>query len=117
MPLKIARRDFMKSLSAVIAATAAIPEANANMIFGALTPSAQWFVDSVGGSDSNNGTSAATPYQTIGKLLTQSITSGQLIALKCGSHFREQLDILRQSIFSGWSDSAAGPSQSSMARI
>lgn len=61
--------------------------------FGVLYPAAQWFVDSVAGNNSNNGTSATTPLQTIAALLAKSIVSDTLIALKCGSTWRERLTI------------------------
>lgn len=58
-----------------------------------LTPQAQWFVDSVAGSDASNGTSATTPLQTIAALLGKSIVAGDCIALKKGSTWREQLTL------------------------
>lgn len=54
---------------------------------------ADWFVDSVAGSDSNNGTSSATSFATLAAL--SSAVSSQptktIVALKRGSHFREDL--------------------------
>lgn len=46
-----------------------------------LVPAATYYVDSVYGSDSNNGTSATTAFQTIGKVMQQAFTSGTSIAL------------------------------------
>ena len=57
--------------------------------YGVIVPAAQWFVDSVGGSDSNAGTSVTVPFQTIAKLQMQSIQSGDTVAVKCGSSWRE----------------------------
>jgi hypothetical protein len=51
----------------------------------------QYYVDSVGGLDSNNGLTPSTPFQTLGKMQTVCGTSGNLlpqwtqINLKCGS--------------------------------
>jgi polysaccharidase protein len=58
------------------------------------TPSAPgtYYVDSVSGSDSNNGTSISTPKQTIAGLLALNPTSGCTIFLKRGSVWREKLD-------------------------
>jgi hypothetical protein len=50
-------------------------------MFGVLIPSATYYVDSVYGSDSNNGTSAATAYQTIAKVMAQTLNSSTIIAL------------------------------------
>jgi hypothetical protein len=53
---------------------------------------ADWFVDSVAGSDSNTGKTAAQAFQTIGALVTAvGSKTGQRIALKCGSSWKEQL--------------------------
>lgn len=52
-----------------------------------------WFVDSVAGSDANNGTTQATPFATLGTLAT-AITaqpSKTTVSLKRGSQFRESL--------------------------
>lgn len=49
-----------------------------------------WYVDSVGGSDSNNGLSAGTAFQTIAKLLTV-VQALDTVNLARGSYWREQL--------------------------
>lgn len=54
-----------------------------------LTGLATYYVDSVNGLNANNGTSAATPKQTIAALPT--LVAGNTVALKCGSEFREAL--------------------------
>lgn len=59
---------------------------------GPITFNAKYYVDSVAGSDSNNGLSTAAPFQTIGKLMA-TWASGDSVALKCGSHWREQLTL------------------------
>ena len=46
-----------------------------------------YYVDSVSGSDSNNGTSTGTPWQTIAKINAQSFNPGDSILLKCGDVF------------------------------
>lgn len=60
-------------------------------VFGQSTVVANWYVDSVGGLDANNGTSADTPLQTISALLGKAISTGQTVALKAGSYWREKL--------------------------
>jgi hypothetical protein len=55
--------------------------------------SPDWFVDSVAGSDSNNGTSSATPFATIAKVNSMVVASPtkKFVALKRGSYWRELL--------------------------
>jgi hypothetical protein len=52
-----------------------------------------WFVDSVAGSDSNNGTSLATPFATIAKVNSMVVANPtqKFVALKRGSYWRELL--------------------------
>jgi len=52
-----------------------------------------WYVDSVGGSDSNNGRSAASAFQTIAKLEAQTLKPGDGIQLQDGSVFHETLTV------------------------
>jgi hypothetical protein len=54
---------------------------------------ASWYVDSAHGKDTNSGEDSNHPFQTIGRLLASKITSGQTIALKAGSHWRETLTV------------------------
>lgn len=58
--------------------------------------SLDWFVDSVGGSDSNTGKSTDQAFQTIAKLLTV-LQGGQSVGLAKGSHWREQLTLSNSS--------------------
>ena len=60
-------------------------------------PKPKWFVDSVNGSDSNDGKSIYTPLKTISALLGKTINSGDAIGLKAGSYWRDQLDISGKS--------------------
>lgn len=57
--------------------------ASTEAAFGTLVPAAQYFVNQTTGSDSNNGTSAATPFLTIGKLVSV-LQCGQLGAVYGG---------------------------------
>jgi hypothetical protein len=62
--------------------------------------SGTWFVDSVAGSDSNNGTASGTPFATLAKVAT-SITANPTktnVALKRGSLFRESLPTTATSV-------------------
>jgi hypothetical protein len=45
------------------------------------------YIDSVAGSNANNGTSPATPWQTLGQLTTAGVAAGARIGLKRGSTF------------------------------
>lgn len=62
-------------------------------VFGTLYTSADWYVDSINGSDSSTGklnsASIPQPYQTISHLQAQSISSGQSICLNTGSTWRD----------------------------
>lgn len=55
-----------------------------------------FYVDSVNGSDSNDGTAAA-PFQTLAKVQA-TVAAGEGIALVRGSHWREQLDVPANNI-------------------
>jgi hypothetical protein len=52
-----------------------------------------FWVDSVNGSDTNNGRAPGTPYQTLGKLLTNSILPRSTVYLVAGSTFREEFSV------------------------
>lgn len=56
---------------------------------------ADWFVDSVAGSDSNNGTSSSTPFASLATLQTALTANPTLkrISLKGGSTWREALSV------------------------
>jgi len=45
------------------------------------------------GSDSANGTSESTPWQTISKINGRTFSAGDTISFKCGDVWREELDI------------------------
>jgi hypothetical protein len=59
----------------------------------AAPPSNDWFVDSVAGSDANNGTTSATPFATLAAVSTAigANPTKTSVALKRGSLFRESL--------------------------
>ncbi len=50
-----------------------------------------FYVDSVGGNDKNNGTSASTPWQTLDKVNAATFTPGTEILFKSGSMWRGQI--------------------------
>lgn len=52
---------------------------------GVPIPSATYYVDSVNGNDSNNGTSYTTPFLTITHAMAQTLTSGTVIAIGTSS--------------------------------
>lgn len=57
-----------------------------------LTEMFDYYVDSVAGSDANDGRTGAAAFATIAKVMTR-LGDGVSIGLKAGSHWREQLDI------------------------
>ncbi len=52
---------------------------------------ATYYVDSVGGNDANNGTSAATPWKTLGKVNAKTFAPGDQLLFKAGSTYTGQL--------------------------
>ncbi len=50
-----------------------------------------YYVDSVGGNDSNNGTSATTAWKSLSKVNSLTLKKGETVKLKKGSVFNEQL--------------------------
>jgi hypothetical protein len=52
-----------------------------------------WYVDSAGGNDLNDGKSPSTAFQTIAALTAAGISAGDRIGLARGSSWREQLTI------------------------
>jgi hypothetical protein len=54
-------------------------------------PGTTYFVDSVGGNDSNSGTNIAAPWQSLAKLNATTFQSGDNILLKAGSIWTGQL--------------------------
>jgi hypothetical protein len=61
-----------------------------------MAPPYTYYVDSVNGSDSNNGTSTATPWQTIAHVNAQKCTTfvpGSMISYLAGDTWREELAI------------------------
>ena len=66
---------------------------NLHAAFGVLNPAASWWIDSVKGSDSNNGTSINMPFASLTPLLSATISPNSLIAIKCGSWLHGRLPI------------------------
>ncbi|SHO43792.1 carbohydrate binding domain-containing protein [Anaerocolumna xylanovorans] len=52
---------------------------------------ATYYVDSVSGNDSNNGTSSSTPWKTVSKVNAKTFAAGDKILFKAGSVFNGQL--------------------------
>jgi len=59
-------------------------------IISNLTNATSYYIDSVAGLDSNNGTTEATPWQNVSKVNLLTLTSGDTIYLKCGSVWNGQ---------------------------
>lgn len=63
-------------------------------VFGTLGVSANWYLDGVNGSDSNNCTAAATACATVAHLLAQPISANQVVGVACNaSKYREQFNV------------------------
>lgn len=56
------------------------------------TPATTYYVDSVSGVDTNNGTSTATPWKTIVKVNGRTYAAGDEILFKCGSTWNVNTD-------------------------
>jgi hypothetical protein len=71
-----------------------------------------FYVDSVNGSDSNDGLTAATAFATIGAVQTAALAfgNGVRIGLAAGSHWRESLRMsaIRQCVISGYGNMNLG---------
>ncbi len=61
------------------------------MVFGAKAWATTYYVSSSAGSDSNNGTSAATPWQTVGHVNGQTFSPGDSVLFKRGDVWNESL--------------------------
>lgn len=57
-----------------------------------------YYVDSVGGDDTNSGTTVASPLKTIAALTAKGISAGDRIGLKRGSHWDESLVVAAANI-------------------
>jgi hypothetical protein len=62
-------------------------------LYANLAYATTYYVDSLGGSDSNTGTSSSTPWQTIAKVNAQTFHPGDSILFRAGDIWREQLNI------------------------
>lgn len=83
------RRPLSAAFGAAMAAFTAAPKPLGTSVD--LTNLATYYVDSVGGSNANNGTTPTTPKQTLAGLPT--LVAGNTVALKCGSEFREGMPL------------------------
>lgn len=63
-----------------------------------MKPTATTYYVSATGSNSNNGTSSATPFQTIAKAVSMVSTNGDVISLKGGDTFNEAITVPRNNI-------------------
>jgi len=57
-----------------------------------------YYVDSIAGNDSNNGTSSFTPWQTIAKINRSIFNPGDSILFKSGDTWRERLNITNSGL-------------------
>jgi hypothetical protein len=67
-----------------------------------------YYVDSVAGDDLNNGTSSATPWQSLTKA-SNTVPANSLVRLKCGSSWRDKLRIAGANVRVETYDSGAAP--------
>lgn len=68
------------------------------------TPGTQFYVNAATGNDNNNGTSPATPWQTLCKALA-SATSGSTVRVAAGTYLTADINIARPLTFKGGYDS------------
>ena len=61
------------------------------LVWSGLASATTYYVSSSGGSDSNNGTSVSTPWQTIGHVNVQTFSPGDSILFKRGDVWNESL--------------------------
>ncbi len=61
------------------------------MFFPGSTVASEYFVDSVLGRDFNSGVSEASPWRTLSKINIQKFKPGDVVRLKCGSVWNEEL--------------------------
>lgn len=81
------------------------PDLTSIVVFNALP---DVYMDSVAGSDSNNGASIYTPVQTATKAATL-LSAGKRLGVKRGSHFRDQLTLPADNIGVGVYGEGAAP--------
>jgi hypothetical protein len=67
-----------------------------SLAISSFLPATNYYVSSLKGNDNNNGTSPATPFQTIEKINSLTLSPGDSILFFCGNVFRGQL-IIKQS--------------------
>ena len=60
------------------------------LVFSNVSNGAIYYIDSVAGSDTNNGTSEATAWKNISKVNTLTLALNSRIYLKCGSVWNGQ---------------------------
>jgi hypothetical protein len=81
----------------VVTATSTADQTKAASANLSITPAGNayltYYVDNVGGSDANNGTSEATPFATMAKVNALDLLPGQTVAFKEGDIWHEMLTI------------------------
>jgi len=75
-----------------IRAAAALIGAGVLLAAPAFATNTAYYVDATNGSDSNNGTSQATPWKTLGKVNATTFSQGDSILLRAGQQWIEQLN-------------------------
>jgi hypothetical protein len=66
---------------------------NPLFLFAVRAQGATYYVDSIGGNDSNGGVSISTPWQTIERVNSSKFSPGDQILFKSGDTWREQLNV------------------------
>ncbi|RPJ29055.1 MAG: hypothetical protein EHM35_13455, partial [Planctomycetaceae bacterium] len=75
------------AILATLVVVAAVTVATQDVRFEAEAAGTQYYVDSVGGSDSNGGTSEGSPWKSLSKVTSRSYAAGDTINFKAGSSF------------------------------
>lgn len=79
---------------------AAMPDDSQPLVPEVRAKGREWFVDSLKGDDSGAGSKSA-PWKTLGRLKRASLATGDVVRLRCGSVWRETLQIDGRSWPSG----------------
>lgn len=90
----LAAGDVGETIDVVVAATNSEGSATATSGQTGMVLAARFYVDSVSGSNSNDGTSPETAWQTLAKVNATTFTAGQVLAFKGGQSFSGEFDPL-----------------------
>jgi|GEM_PF-614727 len=88
--ISISKLDFILLLACMVAAAGC---SSGSGSIGSSSSAANYYVDATQGNDSNPGTSASSPWKTLGKIASSTFAPGSFIYLKRNETWNEQLII------------------------